>query len=198
MIFGLIRKTASCFVMLTFALDVAGCSRAAESSSQANAQVAAPPGATGVDDTLDLKISALNYTDVPIGRFQVNDVGDGAVRARRNGGASGISCCVSLPAKWHPGVTVTVDWRDDVMFAKNPVAMARRIVQVEPYESFYDGFLWVLFMPGDRIKVYASRWAPGFAGFPEGLQRPDEACPGHFALLNSDPHCLTPEKRSQR
>jgi hypothetical protein len=95
-------------------------------------------------------------------------------------------------------LTVTVTWRNDTMYAKDPNSVASRVVAVEPYEYFSDGFLWVLFLPDDRIKVYASKWSPGFAGFPEGLQWPNEACPGHFTLLNSDPRCPAPDKRIQQ
>jgi hypothetical protein len=182
------------FVMRVFALAVAACSRATDSPAQVSAHEAS---AAKADDTLDLNINALNYTDVAIGRFYVNDVQDGAVRARGNGGASGTTCCVSLPARWHPGLTVSVEWRDDAMYARNPNALAHRVVPVERYEPFDDGSLWVLFMPGDTIKAYASRWNPGFPGFPEGLQWPNEACPGHFALLNSDSRCPDPDKRAQ-
>jgi hypothetical protein len=185
------------FVMLIFVLGVAACSRATDSSAQANTHDAAAASAGKADDTLDLKINALNYTDVAIGRLYVNDVLGGAARARRNGGASGMTCCVSLPARWRPGLTVTVDWRDDAMYARNPNALAHRVVPVERYEPFYDGSLWVLFISGDTIKAYASRWNPGSPGFPEGLQWPNEACPGHFSLLNSDSRCSNPDKRAQ-
>jgi hypothetical protein len=188
------RTMNRCFVMLIFALGVAACSRATDSSAQVSVQEAS---AVKADDTLDLKINALNYTDVPINRFYVNDVLGGLVRARLGSSGIGIRCCVSLPAKWHPGLTVTVEWRDDIMEQKDHVATVNRVVPVEPYESFYDGFLWVLFMPDNKIKVYASSWGPGFAGFPEGLQPPDRACPGHFTLLNSDPRCPAPDKRIQ-
>jgi hypothetical protein len=185
------------FVLLIFALGAVACSRATDSSAQANAHEAAAASEVKADDKLDLKINALNYTDVPINRFYVNDVLGGLVRARLGSSGIGIRCCVSLPAKWHPGLTVTVEWRDDIMEQKDHVATVNRVVPVEPYESFYDGFLWVLFMPGDKIKVYASQWGPGFSGFPEGLQPPDRACPGHFTLLNSDPRCPAPDKRIQ-
>ncbi|MDW9239407.1 DUF3304 domain-containing protein [Burkholderia thailandensis] len=147
------------------------------------------------DDAMSLKLRALNYTDVPIGVMYVNDTWGGSVSARIGSGGGKISCCVSLPNKWHPGLSVTVRWQDDRLYRKDRDAMASRVVDVEKYDYFTDGNLWVMFFPGDKIKVYASPWAPGGAGFPENLKAPSEACPGRFTLLNNDPRCPQPDKR---
>ncbi|WP_038711411.1 DUF3304 domain-containing protein, partial [Burkholderia thailandensis] len=147
------------------------------------------------DDTMSLNLNALNYTEIPIGKFYVNGTWGGNVRSRIGSGGIGILCCVSLPKKWHPGLNITVEWRDDEMYKNDPNSLASRAVPVEKYEYFSDGFLWVLFFPGGKIKAYASKWMPGFPGFPEGLQAPNVACPGHFTLLNSDPRCPAPDKR---
>lgn len=171
--------------------SVAACSRSAHDTSSKAGETGEVVSQSD-DDTMGLMPNALNYTDVPIGRFYVDGVWGGNVRARVGSGGIGILCCVSLPGKWHPGLTVTVEWRNDEMYARDPKSMASRVVPVEKSESFSDGFLWVLFLPGDRIKVYASRWMPGF---PEGLQAPNEACPGHFTLRNDDPRCPHPDKR---
>jgi Protein of unknown function (DUF3304) len=169
-----------------------GCSRATdEEASPPVAATAAQPGNT--DAEIGLKLSALNYTDVPIGTFYVDGAWGGNVPSRIGSAGGGIMCCVSVPQKWRPGLTVTIEWRNDAMYRRNPDAVASRIVPVEPYGSFSDGYLWIVFFPGDKIKVYASPWLPGAREFPEGLQAPDEACPGHFTILNSSSACPTPD-----
>jgi hypothetical protein len=176
------------FLLLIFS----ACSRATDS----NADDASGGNVSAVkEETMDLKLNALNYTDVPIGLFYVNGTSGANVASRIGSGGGTIICCVSVPAKWHPGLTVTVEWQDDNLYKKDPDAMASREVPVEPYEYFSDGFLWVLFFPNDKIKVYASQWGPRSPNFPEGLKAPVEACPDHFTLLNSDPRCPKPDPR---
>lgn len=187
---------AVALLLLLLALlgSVAACSRAgSDASLEAGGKGEAVSQAD--DDMMSLKLNALNYTEIPIGRFYVDGTWGGNVPSRIGSGGGRIICCVSLPNKWRPGLTVTVEWRNDEMFAKDPKSIAGRVVPVEKYEYFSDGFLWVLFLPEDRIKVYASQWMPGFPGFPEGLQAPNEACPGHFTLRNDDPRCPHPDKR---
>jgi hypothetical protein len=182
---SIMRSMARRLVPLVIvSLAISACSRTADKSETKVA-----------DETMDLKLNALNYTDVPIGVFYVDGTSGANVASRIGSGGGTIICCVSVPAKWHPGLTVTVVWRDDNMYMKDPKALASRVVPVEPYEYFSDGFLWVLFFPNDKIKVYASQWGPGAPDFPEKLQAPDEACPDHFTLLNSDPRCPKPDPR---
>ncbi|ABC38815.1 DUF3304 domain-containing protein [Burkholderia thailandensis] len=186
------------FIRLTIFLIVflagAGCSRAID-RAPAPLATEGEEVAQSEGDTMSLNLNALNYTEIPIGKFYVNGTWGGNVRSRIGSGGIGILCCVSLPKKWHPGLNITVEWRDDEMYKNDPNSLASRAVPVEKYEYFSDGFLWVLFFPGGKIKAYASKWMPGFPGFPEGLQAPNVACPGHFTLLNSDPRCPAPDKR---
>ncbi|MFL9885179.1 DUF3304 domain-containing protein [Paraburkholderia agricolaris] len=167
-----------------------GCSRGMGSDSAAKSDAA-----SAEHESMGLKLNGLNYTEVPIGDFYVDGTWGAAIPSRIGSWGSKVICCVSLPHEWHPGLTVTVKWQDDNLYKKDPNAMASREVPVEKYEYFSDGFLWVLFFPNDRIKVYASPWMPGFPDFPEGLQEPGESCPDHFNLKNSDPRCPAPDKR---
>ncbi|MDN7673519.1 DUF3304 domain-containing protein [Burkholderia oklahomensis] len=192
--FGPMKTFIRLTIFLMMFLAGAGCSRATDRAS-APLATKGEEVAQSEDDTMSLKLNALNYTEVPIGRFYVDGTWGGNVPSRIGSGGGTIICCVSLPNKWRPGLTVTVEWRNDEMFKKDPESMTSRVVPVEKYEYFSDGFLWVLFFPGDKIKVYASQWMPGFPGFPEGLQAPNEACPGNFTMLNNDPRCPVPDKR---
>ena len=174
-------------------LVLPACSQATDSSSASSN--AASTAAQSEDDTMGLKLVGLNYTEIPIGDFYTDGTWGAAIPSRIGSWSGTIICCVSLPKKWHPGLTVTVQWQDDNLYKKDPNALASRVVPVEPYKSFFDGFLWVMFFPGDKIKVYASNFGPGHPNFPEGLQEPGASCPGHFNLKNSDPHCPNPDKR---
>ncbi|VWD09439.1 DUF3304 domain-containing protein [Burkholderia contaminans] len=176
-------------------LGAVGGARATDVPRPASATQDAPVAAP---DTMALKLNALNYTDVPVGAFYVDGTWGGTVPARIGSGGGAIVCCVALPKQWHPGLTVNVQWRDDNLYRKDPRALASRVVPVERYDAFSDGFLWLLFFPHDRIKVYASQWMPGYRGFPENLQAPDEACPGNFTLRNGDARCPHPDKRIVR
>ncbi|AOJ69124.1 MULTISPECIES: DUF3304 domain-containing protein [Burkholderia] len=184
------------FIRLTIFLIVflagAGCSRATDRTSVDEGEEALSQSG---GDAMSLKLNALNYTDIPIGTFYVDGTWGSTVASRIGSGGGRVICCVSLPTKWRPGLTVTVQWQDDNLYKKATNAMASRVIPVEKYDYFSDGFLWVLFFPNDKIKVYASQWMPGFPGFPEGLQAPNEACPGHFTLRNDDPRCSHPDKR---
>ncbi len=171
-----------------------GCSRTSKSSSD-EAEMKHEVTSSSESEVMSLNLNALNYTEIPIGKFYVDGTWGGNVRSRIGSGGLGILCCVSLPKKWRPGLTVTVEWRDDEMYKNDPNSLTSRVVPVEKYEYFSDGFLWVLFFQGGKIKAYASQWMPGFPGFPEGLQAPNVACPGHFTLLNSDPRCPAPDNR---
>nr|WKF57893.1 hypothetical protein HUO10_002387 [Paraburkholderia busanensis] len=171
-------------VFMALLLGVVACSPAQDGASK-----------QPMDETLSLKLNSLNYTDVPIGIFYVDGTWGGTSPSRLGSGGGSILCCVSLPAKWHPGLTVNLSWQDDLLYKKDENAMAHRVVPVEKYDFSSDGYLWVLFFPDDKIKVYASPWMPGGAGFPEGLQAPDEACPVNFKLRNSDPRCPKPDPR---
>ncbi|HDR9481229.1 TPA: DUF3304 domain-containing protein [Burkholderia aenigmatica] len=174
-------------VFLAACVTGAGCSRATDHAD--------PQAATAADEAgIGLKLNALNYTDVPIGTFYVDGTWGGNVAARIGSAGGGITCCVSVPEQWRPGLTVDVEWRNDEMFKRDPHALASRVVPIEPYGSFSDGYLWIVFFPGDRIKAYASPWLPGAPEFPEGLQVPSKACPGHFTVLNSSRDCPTPDK----
>jgi hypothetical protein len=171
-------------------LVLPACSRATDSPSSDSQNAAQVE-----DDTMGLKLVGLNYTEIPIGDFYTNGTWGADIPGRIGSWSGTIICCVSLPKRWHPGLTVTVQWRNDEMYKKDPESLASRVVPVEPYQPFFDGSLWVMFFPGDKIKVYASQWSPGFPGFPEGLQEPGAACPNHFTLKNDDPHCPLPDKR---
>lgn len=131
-------------------------------------------------DEIGLTLSGLNYTDMPIGVMYVNGSWGGGVDA--HSGCCGFAGGVELPYPWKPGTKVVVKWSDDELFDKDPAALYTAEVEVPRYEMIYSGFLWVVFLPGKKVKAYASRVSPGHSDFPDGLQMPRKIC-------NESPEC---------
>jgi len=62
------------------------------------------------DDTMSLDVVGYNHTDHDIGDFSVNSETGSYVGKHDQ---HGFSCCVSLSAKYTPGMTVRVTWTDE-------------------------------------------------------------------------------------
>lgn len=127
------------------------------------------------DEGWGLKLSILNYTDMPIGVVYVNGVWAGGM-ARHAGGGS-FAGSIGLPAKWRPGMKVTVEWQDDALYFKDRNALYKADVEVEPYTGDYLSFLWVAFFPDGKVKLFPSMYGPGRPLSPQPLRlTPGEAC----------------------
>ncbi|RBK57276.1 DUF3304 domain-containing protein [Xanthomonas oryzae] len=156
------RALSICGLMLM----LAGCG-AGNSSAPSSAQAQET-------DTVGLSLFGLNYTDVPIGIFYVNGVWGGNC----NPYAAGLSTAgsIGLPDKWHPGIKVKVQWRDDLLYDQDKDALTTAEVEVPRYGKIYSGYLLVAFLPGRKVKVYASGVGPGHKDAPDGLENPGEFC----------------------
>ncbi len=144
------------------------CGGAASCREQGAASQELPP------DEIGLALSGLNYTDMPIGVMYANGSWAGGLDA--HSGCCGFAGGVGLPYPWKPGTKVVVKWSDDELFDKDPAALYAAKVEIPSYEMIYSGFLWVAFLPGKKVKVYASRFSPGHPEFPDGLQVPRKIC----------------------
>jgi len=100
------------------------------------------------DDTMGLDVVGYNHTDHDIGDFSVNN-GAGSYVGKHD--QHGFSCCVSLPAKYTPGMTVTVTWTDE--YNRNPQS---RTVAVPPFGPNDTGVFAVHFLRNDDIKVFVT------------------------------------------
>ncbi|ARU24292.1 hypothetical protein RSSE_p0091 (plasmid) [Ralstonia solanacearum] len=123
---------------------------------------------------IGLKVQVLNYMDEGLGVVYVNGVWAGSMSS--HAGGHSIAGAIGLPAKWHPGLTVEVEWRDNPLWEKDPNGLYKAQVLVEPYDIKYDGFLWLAFFPGGRIKVIASGYGPGNPNFPADWKFPFDVC----------------------
>ncbi|NML29372.1 DUF3304 domain-containing protein [Paraburkholderia antibiotica] len=109
-------------------------------------------------ETMGLDVVGYNHTDNSIGSFSVNGQG-GSFLARHEEGGS--ACCVSLPAKYTPGLTVTVTWTDT--YNEHPQS---RVVAVPPYTPDESGMFAVHFLRDGLIKVFVTMYDLGHTNYP--------------------------------
>ena len=145
---------------------------------------------------LGAPIEGYSHTSAAIHRFSVN--GGGGPNLAPYGYGGGQMCCASLPVKWHPGLTVVVEWvkdPDPYAFANWPplgtdgyraayklhaakYTRHRAVVPVAPYERL--GAIDVHFLPCNQVAVSAVAMLPGQPGypfhFPQKMQEP-ATCP---------------------
>ena len=108
-------------------------------------------------------------------------------------------CCVAMPRKWHPGLTVVVEWEKDPNVGASrywpeprysdawfkagreheaKYTRHRAVVEVAPYERL--GAITLHFLPCNQVKVSADQTYPGIAGHPYDYPRKMEeptVCP---------------------
>ncbi len=156
------RIWMACVLVVLAALG-SGCKPSQSQAAKADAE-----------EELGLKVQVLNYTDIPLGVVYVNGVWAGNMSS--HSGGTSLAGAIGVPAKWRPGLTVEVEWRDDLLYDKDPNGLYKAQVPVEPYDIKYDGFLWLAFFPGGRIKAIASGYGPGNPNFPADWKFPFDAC----------------------
>jgi hypothetical protein len=109
----------------------------------------------------NVELSGLNYTDVGISTFSVNGYNGPGIYP--NGGGGKFVCCVTIPRKWHAGMTVTVKWIED---KRTQTATKERIVDVPSYTAQDIGTFVVHFYPGDVVKVLVTAKVEGHPDYP--------------------------------
>ncbi|GFZ92206.1 DUF3304 domain-containing protein [Dyella caseinilytica] len=109
-------------------------------------------GCQAADHTMGLDVVGYNHTDHDIGDFSVNGEA-GSFLARHE--AHGMACCVSLPSRYTPGMSVTVTWTDT--YNAHPQS---RVVAVPPYTPEDSGAFAVHFLRNGDIKVFVTMHLP--------------------------------------
>ncbi|MDB6047859.1 MAG: hypothetical protein JWR17_605 [Pseudomonas sp.] len=150
-----------------------------------------------IPDRLGIPIEGYNHTSAAINHFDVN--GNGGPNIGPFGGGGSQMCCVAMPRKWYPGLTVVVEWEkdptpfDSATFTEPPFSDAwrnrmqlqeadythhRAVVEVAPYERL--GAITLHFLPCNQVKVSADQTYPGIANHPYDYPRKMEepsVCP---------------------
>ena len=146
---------------------------------------------------LGAPIEGYSHTSAAINRFSVNRGGGPNISPYSGGGKQ--NCCASLPVKWHPGLTVVVEWvKDPDPYAygrwpervfsdawskrmeehKMRYTRHRAVVPVVQYEDL--GIVNVHFLPCNQVAVSAGTTYPGRPDypfhFPQKMQEP-ATCP---------------------
>ena len=116
------------------------------------------------DNTIAVPYGAVNHSDIGIASIVIN--GQGGILAPPKHGQAGGVCCVVVPRQWHPGLTVTIQWRENGTFKKDdkgrevlddgvPVLIEApwktRTVPIPRYEG--DGRFFVFFFPDDDVRA---------------------------------------------
>ena len=169
--------TRGLLVMLVGALSLQGC-------------------ADSIPDRLGAPIEGYSHTSAAINRFSVNKNGGPNIGPYGGGGKQ--NCCATLPVKWHPGLTVVVEWEKDpdshasanwpplgtdgyraaYKLHAAKYTRHRAVVAVAPYERL--GVVNVHFLPCNQVAVTAGLMMPHTPNypykFPQKMQEP-ATCP---------------------
>lgn len=70
---------------------------------------------------------------------------------------------------------MTVSWSTDTLYLQGDKTLRVREAPVLPYEPFYDGFVWVVFLPSGDVFLQPAGGGPGMEGFMQGLPEPGKA-----------------------
>ncbi|MGO4813701.1 DUF3304 domain-containing protein [Cupriavidus sp. 2MCAB6] len=127
--------------------------------SDAEVEAASTP-----DRMLSAGVSGFNYTPYYIDGFGItgpDGSGGGgptimpAPPGERTGGGAE-NCCISIPAVWRPGMSVSIRWTvNKVLDGKTP-GLVYRATSTLPEYGELSGSMWAIFLPGDRVKVMVS------------------------------------------
>ena len=129
-------------------------------------------------------ITGYNFTAEGVQEYYVNGMRGSNLPPYGGGGST--SCCVSLPAKWTPGLAVKVSWtigdwkvpyaQIAALSTQEQIACCwaertlNRVVPVERYEV--GGIAQVFFLPQDDIKVWVSQYDLGHEKHISGMRYP--------------------------
>lgn len=135
------------------------------------------------DEEIGAQVRVLNYMDEGLGDVYVNNTWVGGMSS--HAGGHGVAGSVGLPSKWHPGLSVEVEWQDDSLYRKDHDATYKTRVPVAPYDvkNDYPAALWIAFMPDKTIEAIASSYGPGHVNFPGDWKYPEDVCMASVACV---------------
>ena len=132
-------------------------------------------------------ITGYNFTSEGVQGYSVND--HPGSNLPPYGGGGSVSCCVSLPAEWRPGLTVDVGWtighyteswekRKSMTLQEETRCCwkERTLHRTVPLERYgkKGGRVQVFFLPNDAIKVYVTDYDLGHEKHPSGMAYPEQ------------------------
>ena len=111
------------------------------------------------EETMSMSLVGFNHTDRSIYSFSVDKTG-GPSLWRHSGGGK-FTCCITIPKKYRPGMTVTVAKSDF-----NGENRMEWVVPVPPYKGEDGGRFKVHFLRDGSVKVFVTRYALWHANYP--------------------------------
>jgi hypothetical protein len=121
-----------------------------------------------MDEMVSGGLTLINYTDrdvyASVSNAKYEHAGDGAaIGVGPHGGGGGLSCCVTIPARWRPGIKMVVwhsnkDWQ--------PENGTRKIVELPDYPDGDVGDLYLIFYSETDFELVCSRYSPTHVKWP--------------------------------
>jgi len=134
--------------------------------------------------TWAVSYGAVNHSDKYIVAIAIN--GEGGVLTAPMHGQGGGVCCVIVPQRWKPGLTVTIKWEEEGDWKRDakgdpiyedgrkiyvPLPWKSQTVPLPKYDG--EGSFFVFFFPGDVVKVALTsspEWDEWYAPTEEDLK----------------------------
>lgn len=125
------------------------------------------------EETVPLSYSAINRMDKGILSIAINGEG-GVLNASAHEGGGATVCCVLLPRKWRPGLTVKITWQEAGIYKRDkhggivevdgvPIVIRgswkEKSVEVPPYPKEM-GTFYMVFLPNDEVRIAVKNGYP--------------------------------------
>lgn len=121
-----------------------------------------------MDEMVSGGLTLINYTDrdvyASVSNAKYEHSGDGAaIGVGPHGGGGGVSCCVTIPARWRPGIKMVVwhsnkDWQ--------PESGVRQVVELPEYPDGRPGSIYLIFHSETEFELLSTIYAPGHPRWP--------------------------------
>ncbi|MBV7498739.1 DUF3304 domain-containing protein [Achromobacter sp. ACM05] len=136
-------------------------------------QLTSCDGRQAKQDTVGTSMTGIDHLPdhVSVQNFWVN-----GASGHQAGTGGSVVCCATLPRKWHPDLTVVVNWNVTNWRDCGGQSYERRVA-VDPYEKV--GHMFVHFLADGSVRVVSANVGPGYPG--NGYLGPDDLIP------NKDP-----------
>lgn len=159
------RRITNGLLSLLLGLALAACQPEADSkeaqpdntpsaSAKANSQSVAMVSVRGVNYQHEL---ATKYTLFDLSQNPPQAIGGAIASPLESGNAN--DCCLALPAKWHPGIKVRVEWEEGNREKISPEKQVRDL-EIPPYDQ-QPANLYVVFYWNHEVEAVVSPAEPG-------------------------------------
>ena len=121
---------------------------------------------TDASSTSPLQLTAYNHTSESVGSFSVEipgGSGSGSGFLGSGEGGGGFVCCVSVPTKWRPGMSISVTWN---MVVNDKEETITRTVLIPEYRADDSTRLSVHFLASGGVRAFVTPYALRHQNYP--------------------------------